>query len=89
MNDHVKQYLKFPSLLIYHDVFGLSPEHMMELTCVLGAVLSMAVMLFTAMRCSLVFLVLWVFYLSLVKVFNSYLICLVYISDWEIDKIMC
>ena len=58
----------FPSLLIFHGYLQLSPSHTMELCCVVGALLAFLMMIFRAMRCSLMFAVLWFLYLSVYKV---------------------
>ena len=66
--DHAYKLYSFPSVLIYYEAIGLPSEYMMELICLVGVVLSISVMLFTSMRCSLIFLILWALYISLHQV---------------------
>ena len=64
----LQRWLTLPSLVEFHRELGLSPHHTMELCCLLGAALAALAMAFRPMRCSLVFLLLWLLYLSLYKV---------------------
>lgn len=64
----LQRWLSFPSLVGFSRDVGLSPHHMMELCCVMGVLLAALMMIFHAMRCSLMFLLLWLLYLSVYKV---------------------
>lgn len=58
----------FPSVLVFHGHLQLTPSIAMELCCVAGALLAFIMMIFRAMRCTLLFAVLWFLYLSVYKV---------------------
>ncbi|KAE8616940.1 hypothetical protein XENTR_v10008930 [Xenopus tropicalis] len=62
-----------PSLLWFGPRLGLDTEMTMELICLLGALLSLGALLFSFLRDSLVFLLLWIFYLSLYQVGQVFL----------------
>lgn len=64
----IAQLKQFPSLLIFHASLGLSPSMAMELCCLVGGGLALLMMIFRAMRCTVMFGVLWALYLSLYKV---------------------
>ena len=64
----LSQLQEFPSLLIFHSLLGIPPSVAMEICCLVGAVLAMLVMIFRALRCTVMFAMLWVLYLSLYKV---------------------
>ena len=65
---YLARFKAFPSLLIFSMEVGLPPHLGMELCCLVGAVLSLCVMAFRAMRSSIVFVLLWLLYLSVYKV---------------------
>lgn len=67
----LSRFMAFPSLLQFHQSLGLSPSVTMELLCVIGALLSLLMMVFRAMRCSLLFATLFILYLSVYKVYNA------------------
>ena len=58
----------YPSLLVFYNDLGLPPDVLMELCCAVGALLGLLVMMFQAMRCSFIFLLLWGLYLSVYRV---------------------
>uniref|UniRef100_A0A8C5PYW2 Lipase maturation factor n=1 Tax=Leptobrachium leishanense TaxID=445787 RepID=A0A8C5PYW2_9ANUR len=62
-----------PTLLWLGPSVGLDTELGMELICLLGALLSLGAVLFQRLRDSLVFLLLWVLYLSLYQVGQVFL----------------
>ncbi|KAG8440131.1 hypothetical protein GDO86_006069 [Hymenochirus boettgeri] len=62
-----------PTLLWLGPYLGLDTEMSMELICVLGALISLGALLFSCLRDSLVFLLLWIFYLSLYQVGQVFL----------------
>ncbi|XP_078534006.1 lipase maturation factor 2 [Lissotriton helveticus] len=62
-----------PTLLLLGPSLGLDTEQGMELICLLGVLLSMGAMLLEPLRDSLVFLLLWVLYLSLYQVGQVFL----------------
>ncbi|KAM4747835.1 lipase maturation factor 2 isoform 2-T2 [Rhinophrynus dorsalis] len=62
-----------PTLLWLGPRLGLDTEQGMELICVLGTLLSLGALLFTCLRDSLIFLLLWVLYLSLYQVGQVFL----------------
>eukprot|EP00731_Ephydatia_muelleri_P007160 Em0003g1408a len=68
-----EKFKSLPSLLIFSLEIGISPHLGMELCCLLGIVLSLGVMSFRAMRSSVVFFLLWLFYLSVYKVGQIFL----------------
>ncbi|XP_064399598.1 lipase maturation factor 2-like isoform X2 [Halichondria panicea] len=65
--------VSFPSLLQFHQSVDLSPSVAMELLCVGGALLSLFMMVFRAMRCSLLYGLLFALYLSVYKVGQVFL----------------
>ncbi|KAM4676298.1 lipase maturation factor 2 [Discoglossus pictus] len=68
-----EQLMDSPTLLWLGPRLGLDTEQSMELLCLLGALLSLGALLFRPLRDSLVFLLLWVFYLSLYQVGQVFL----------------
>ncbi|KAI1888010.1 hypothetical protein AGOR_G00180640 [Albula goreensis] len=62
-----------PTLLWLGPRLGLDTQQGMELICLLGALLSLGAMVFQALRNNLVFLFLWVLYLSLYQVGQVFL----------------
>lgn len=62
-----------PTLLWLGPRLGLDTEQGMELICLLGAVLSLGALLFNCLRDGLVFLLLWILYLSLYQVGQVFL----------------
>ncbi|CAH2275349.1 lipase maturation factor 2 [Pelobates cultripes] len=62
-----------PTLLWLGPYVGLDTEQGMELICLLGALLSLGALLFRCFRDSLVFLLLWILYLSLYQVGQVFL----------------
>ncbi|XP_075713713.1 lipase maturation factor 2 [Rhinoderma darwinii] len=62
-----------PTLLWLGPRVGLDTEQGMELICLLGAVLSLGALLFNCLRDSLVFLLLWILYLSIYQVGQVFL----------------
>ena len=64
----ISQFKKFPSLVIFHSLLRLPPSVVMELCCLVGGVLAIFMMVFRGLRCTLMFGILWILYLSLYKV---------------------
>ncbi|XP_077120447.1 lipase maturation factor 2 [Ranitomeya variabilis] len=62
-----------PTLLWLGPQLGLDTEQGIELLCILGAVLSLGALLFNCFRDSLIFLLLWILYLSLYQVGQVFL----------------
>ncbi|XP_018416251.1 PREDICTED: lipase maturation factor 2 [Nanorana parkeri] len=62
-----------PTLLWLGPSVGLDTEQGMELICLLGVLLSVGALLFSFLRDSLVFLLLWIFYLSVYQVGQVFL----------------
>ncbi|XP_073508695.1 lipase maturation factor 2 [Phyllobates terribilis] len=62
-----------PTLLWLGPQLGLDTEQGIELICILGAVLSLGALLFNCFRDSLIFLLLWILYLSLYQVGQVFL----------------
>ncbi|KAM9312656.1 lipase maturation factor 2 [Gastrophryne carolinensis] len=62
-----------PTLLWFGPRLGLDTEQGVELICLLGALLSAGAMLFSVLRDSLVFFLLWIFYLSIYQVGQVFL----------------
>ncbi|XP_063782718.1 lipase maturation factor 2 isoform X2 [Pseudophryne corroboree] len=62
-----------PTLLWLGPPLGLDTEQGMELICLLGALLSLGALVFNCFRDSLVFLLLWILYLSLYQVGQVFL----------------
>ncbi|XP_044135849.1 lipase maturation factor 2 [Bufo gargarizans] len=62
-----------PTLLWLGPRIGLDTEQSMELICLLGTVLSLGALLFNCFRDSLIFLLLWILYLSLCQVGQVFL----------------
>ncbi|XP_073435385.1 lipase maturation factor 2 [Dendrobates tinctorius] len=62
-----------PTLLWLGPQLGLDTEQGIELICLLGAVLSLGALLFNCFRDSLIFLLLWILYLSLYQVGQVFL----------------
>jgi hypothetical protein len=71
--DHVKSFYSFPSVLVYSDILGMSPEYLMALSCIVGAGLSLSAIVFQTMRCSFIYLLLWLLYLSIHQVGQTFL----------------
>uniref|UniRef100_A0A6Q2Y343 Lipase maturation factor n=1 Tax=Esox lucius TaxID=8010 RepID=A0A6Q2Y343_ESOLU len=69
----LEQLLSTPTLLWLGPHLGLDTQTAMELLCLLGAALSLAATLLESLRDSLVFLFLWVLYLSLCQVGQVFL----------------
>ncbi|XP_030587285.1 lipase maturation factor 2a [Archocentrus centrarchus] len=69
----VEQLLSSPTLLWLGPRFGLDTHTAMELLCLIGAALSLAATLVEAFRDSMVFLCLWVLYLSMYQVGQVFL----------------
>uniref|UniRef100_A0A667Z6G6 Lipase maturation factor n=1 Tax=Myripristis murdjan TaxID=586833 RepID=A0A667Z6G6_9TELE len=63
-----EQFLSSPTLLWMAPRLGLDTHTAMELLCLIGAALSLAAVLVDALRDSIVFLCLWVLYMSLYQV---------------------
>lgn len=63
-----EQFRDVPTVLWLGPRLGLDTEQGMELLCVLGALGSLGALLFEALRDSLLFALLWLFYLSLYQV---------------------
>ncbi|KAM3870580.1 lipase maturation factor 2a [Diretmus argenteus] len=68
-----QQLLSSPTLLWLGPRLGLDTHTAMELLCLMGAALSLAATLVESLRDSVVFLCLWVFYLSLYQVGQVFL----------------
>ncbi|XP_069835840.1 lipase maturation factor 2 isoform X2 [Dendropsophus ebraccatus] len=62
-----------PTLLWLGPRLGLDTEQGMELICLLGALLSFGALLFNCLRDSIIFLLLWILYLSLYQVGQVFL----------------
>lgn len=82
-----------PSLLWLGPTLGLGPQQCLEIICLLGALLSLGAILLGALRDSLVYLLLWVLYLSLYTVSISVCVSLpVSLSDdlfhWSLDVVL-
>ncbi|XP_053319333.1 lipase maturation factor 2 [Spea bombifrons] len=69
----LEQFSDAPTLLWLGPWLGLDTEQGMECICLLGAILSLGALLFRCLRDSLVFLFLWVLYLSLYQVGQVFL----------------
>ncbi|XP_060745093.1 lipase maturation factor 2b [Tachysurus vachellii] len=67
-----------PSLLWLTPSLGIGPQQGLELICLLGALLSLGAMLLSGLRDSLVYLCLWVLYLSVYTVGGDFLH-----SEWD------
>lgn len=63
------QVQSFPSLLLFHSSLHLSASLTMELCCVVGMALSLLMMVCRAVRCTIMFGILWVLYLSMYQVY--------------------
>uniref|UniRef100_A0A667ZF12 Lipase maturation factor n=1 Tax=Myripristis murdjan TaxID=586833 RepID=A0A667ZF12_9TELE len=68
-----EQFLSSPTLLWMAPRLGLDTHTAMELLCLIGAALSLAAVLVDALRDSIVFLCLWVLYMSLYQVGQVFL----------------
>ncbi|XP_020483275.2 lipase maturation factor 2a [Labrus bergylta] len=68
-----EQLLSSPTLLWFGPTLGLDTHTAMELLCILGAALSLAAILFEALRDSVVFFFLWAMYLSMYQVGQVFL----------------
>ncbi|KAM3927486.1 lipase maturation factor 2 isoform 2-T2 [Leptodactylus fuscus] len=68
-----EQLMDSPTLLWLGPRLGLDTEQGIELICLLGALLSLGALLFNCLRDSLVFFLLWIFYLSLYQVGQVFL----------------
>ncbi|XP_019856704.1 PREDICTED: lipase maturation factor 2-like [Amphimedon queenslandica] len=71
--EHSQSFYSFPSLLLYSNYFSLPPEYAMELACIVGIILSFCVIVFQSMRCSLVFLLIWLMYLTVHEVGQTFM----------------
>ncbi|XP_030072156.1 lipase maturation factor 2 isoform X1 [Microcaecilia unicolor] len=69
----LEQLKESPTLLWLGPQLGLDTEQSMELMCLVGTVLSFGAMVMEPLRDSLVFLLLWIFYLSLYQVGQVFL----------------
>ncbi|KAI5093954.1 lipase maturation factor 2, partial [Silurus meridionalis] len=67
-----------PSLLWLAPSLGIGPQQGLELICLLGGLLSLGAVLLSGLRDSLVYLCLWVLYLSLYTVGGDFLT-----SEWD------
>lgn len=64
----LEKFQDIPSLLWLAPYLGIGCQHGLELICLLGALLSLGAVLLSALRDSLIYLCLWVLYLSLYTV---------------------
>jgi len=67
------EFVKFPTFLVGSYWAGLNPATGMELCCLVGMVLAIAVTLFDVARSAPVMLLLWLLYLSMYKVGQVFL----------------
>ena len=72
-----------PSILTFHQDVQLPPHYLMELCCLVGTLLGVFMMIFRAMRCSFMFLILWILYLSVYKVHVYALVSTVCICSYH------
>lgn len=68
----LSQLQDFPSLLLFHSLLHIPPSIAMELCCLVGGVLAMLMMIFRTLRCTVMFSMLWILYLSLYKVCHAW-----------------
>ena len=60
-----------PTILHFSGLFGLSPDHLMEVVCIVGASLSMLATLLPSFASKSTFIIVWILYLSLYQVKNN------------------
>lgn len=68
-----KDFAQQPTLLNFKDRYGLDTESAMDFLCLLGILLSFTATVSAEMRTSLVFSLLWLLYLSLYSVGQTFL----------------
>ncbi|KAM9467486.1 lipase maturation factor 2b [Clarias gariepinus] len=74
----LEKFQDIPSLLWLAPYLGIGCQHGLELICLLGALLSLGAVLLSALRDSLIYLCLWVLYLSLYTVGGDFIH-----SEWD------
>ena len=62
-----------PSLLVMSGFIGLAPDHMMEILCLLGALLSFLTAVAPSFGGKITFFILWLFYMSLYQVGQTFM----------------